>query len=467
MRTPKRSYLAVAGLAALALAATACGSSGGSSSGGSSSGSGVSVSNGLQALNPGGTPKAGGTLNMLGVGDVDYMDYNISYYTVGYQGQRMWVRGLYAYPAIPGKTTTPMPDLATSAPVVSDNGLKYTVTIRTGAKWDTTPTFTPVTAADAVRGLKRSCNPVQPFGGLPDFEGIIKGYAAFCAGFKATTVSGIKNYVNGHNITGVTASGQTITYTLTQPASYFADMLTLPPFNPAPAQSLNYLPASAQSYQNTVADGPYKVQSYTPTKKIVFVRNPAWSASTDPIRKAYVNQMNISETGDPTTIQQELQTNTAAASMQWDASTPVGAVPGLIAQMQSGQTKNFNLGPQRGAGQGPGPPGAQLRHQPGAPDPGQQRPDREPGPDEHPADRHQRLAGHARQLQPVPLQPDQGEVPAGVGRVPERADPEDALPASGDSLAEDVPDHPGRPGQDRRHGQGHRGADRRLLREVP
>ena len=71
MRTPKRSYLAVAGLAALALAATACGSSGGSSSGGSSSGSGVSVSNGLQGLNPGGTPKAGGTLNMLGVGDVD------------------------------------------------------------------------------------------------------------------------------------------------------------------------------------------------------------------------------------------------------------------------------------------------------------------------------------------------------------------------------------------------------------
>ena len=346
MRTPKRSYLAVAGLAALALAATACGSSGGSSSGGSSSGSGVSVSNGLQALNPGGTPKAGGTLNMLGVGDVDYMDYNISYYTVGYLGQRMWVRGLYAYPATPGKTTTPVPDLATAAPVVSDNGLKYTVTIKTGAKWGTTPTFTPVTAADAVRGLKRSCNPVQPFGGLPDFENLIKGYAAFCAGFKATSVAGIKNYINGHNITGVTASGQTITYTLTQPATFFADMLTLPPFNPAPAQSLNYLPASAQSYQNTVADGPYKVQSYTPTKSITFVRNPAWAAATDPVRKAYVNQISVSETGDATTIQQELQTNTAAASMQWDASVPVGAVPGLIAKMQSGQTKDFNLGPQ-------------------------------------------------------------------------------------------------------------------------
>ncbi len=67
-------------------------------------------------------------------------------------------------------------------------------------------------------------------------------------------------------------------------------MLTLPPFNPAPAASLNYLPASAQAQQNTIADGPYKVQSYVPTKKIVFVRNPAWNASTDPIRKAYVGQ---------------------------------------------------------------------------------------------------------------------------------------------------------------------------------
>ena len=49
---------------------------------------------------------------MLGVGDVDFMDYNISYYTVGSLGERMWVRGLYAYPAIPGRATISAPDLA-------------------------------------------------------------------------------------------------------------------------------------------------------------------------------------------------------------------------------------------------------------------------------------------------------------------------------------------------------------------
>jgi peptide/nickel transport system substrate-binding protein len=339
--------MALSGLAALALVATACGSSSTGSSTGSGTGSSgsTSLTSGVQGINAAGTPKSGGTLNLLGVGDVDYMDYNISYYTIGYLGQRQWVRGLYAYPAVPGKTTTPMPDLATAAPVVSNGGKTYAVTLRTGAMWDTSPA-TPVTAADAVLGLKRSCNPAQPFGGLPDFIGLIKGLQQFCTAFGKVkpTVSAMKAFVNSHQISGVTASGQTITYTLNQPASYFADMLTLPPFNPAPQQSLNYVPASAAAQQHVFADGPYKVQSYTPTKSIVFVRNPVWKASTDPIRHAYVNEINVKETGNQTTNQQILQTNSASGSMEWDSFPPVAAVPGLVQQMQHG-SKNFNLGP--------------------------------------------------------------------------------------------------------------------------
>ena len=51
---------------------------------------------------------------MLGDGDVDWMDYNASYYSIGYLAQRMYLRGLYAYPAVPGKTTTVAADLATA-----------------------------------------------------------------------------------------------------------------------------------------------------------------------------------------------------------------------------------------------------------------------------------------------------------------------------------------------------------------
>jgi len=346
MRKRTRGFAAAVGVAVLALVAAACGgSSGTTSSGNSSSGS---QTFGLQGLNPGGTPKSGGTLNMLGQGDVDYMDPNVSYYTIGYLGQRPWIRGLLAYPAIPGKTTTPAPDLATALPTVSNGGKTYKLTIRTGAMWDTSPPR-QVTAADALRGLERSCNPTQPFGGLPDFESLIVGYQQFCNGFakvSSTSVSAQKNYMDSHHVSGVTVSGQTITFNLTHPATYFPDMLQLDSFNPVPVEVLNYLPASGPEGQHTIADGPYKVQSYTPARSITYVRNPAWKASSDPIRKAYVNEIKVTETGNQTAIQQQLQTNTAAASMEFDSFPPVGATPGLYQQMKQGLNHNFNLGPQ-------------------------------------------------------------------------------------------------------------------------
>ena len=348
MRIRTRGYAAAAGVAALALVVAACGGSSGGGSGSTGTSSG-SQTFGLQGLNPGsGTPTKGGTLNMLGQSDVDYMDYNVSYYSIGALGQRPWLRLLYAYPATPGKTTTPVPDLATALPTISNGGKTYTVTIRTGAMWDTSPPR-QVTAADALRGLKRDCNPTQPFGGLPDFEGLVVGYQQFCNGFakvSSTSVSAAKNYIDSHQISGVKASGQTISYTLAHPASYFTDMLQLDAFAPAPVESLNYLTASSAEAQHIIADGPYKVQSYVPTRSIVYVRNPAWKASTDPVRKAYVNEIKVSETGNEPAVQQQLQTNTASAGMEFDAFPPIGAVPGLAAQSKQGLNHNFNLGPE-------------------------------------------------------------------------------------------------------------------------
>jgi peptide/nickel transport system substrate-binding protein len=346
MRKRSKALASGVGLVAMASVIAACSSS--SSGGGSGNSGSVSLTSGTQGINPGtGSPKSGGTLNMLGTGDVDYMDPNISYYTIGYLGERPWIRGLYAYPATPGKTTTPAPDLATAAPTITNGGKTYAITIRTGAMWDTSPAR-QVTAADAILGIKRSCNPVQPFGGLPDFESLISGYATFCGGFAnvAHTTAAIKSYINSHQISGVTASGQTVTFNLVHAATYFADMLTLPAFNPAAVEELQYLPASAQSQQHPIADGPYTVQSYTPARTITYVRNPAWTASSDPIRKAYVNKIVVTETGTQQTNQQELQTNTAAAGMEFDSFPLIAAVPGLVSQMKAGANHNFSMGPQ-------------------------------------------------------------------------------------------------------------------------
>ena len=295
------------------------------------------------------TPQRGGTLYMLGTGDVDYMD-PVSYYPTGLLVLRMWERQLLNYPAIPGHTTDVVPDLATAVPTVANggisrNGLVYKLTIRKGAMWDTKP-FRQVTAADMVRGLKRTCNPAIPFGGESDFESLFVGFTAFCQGFAKApaTVAGIRSYIDSHSVPGISVDPSnplTVVFRLTHPATYFADQLAMPAYSPAPVEALNYLPASAAEAQHTISDGPYQVQSYVPAQKIVFVRNPAWKASADPVRKAYVNEIVISETGNTTSIQQQLQTNTPTADMGFNQGVPTAAIPGLVAT----KNPNLSLGP--------------------------------------------------------------------------------------------------------------------------
>lgn len=341
----KRRSALLAGAATLAMVAAACGSgssSSSSSASGSSSGSGSSGE--IVHTNATGTPQKGGVLTMLGTGDVDYMDPNVSYYAVGYLGLRIWSRSLYTYPAQTGKTFSVVPDLATAAPKISADGKTYSITIRQGAMWDATPAR-QITGADVVRGIKRTCNPTQPFGGLTDFQNLIVGMNAFCQGFSGvstTDANAQKAYMDGNQISGVTvdpSNPQTVNITLTHPTSYFTDVLALPAFSPAPVEYENYLPASNDLAQHTIADGPYKIASYDPAKTIDFVRNPAWNPSTDPVRKAYVNEIKVNETGDQNAIQQQIMTNSPAADMEWDSYVPTSGIPQLIAQ----NSPNLNL----------------------------------------------------------------------------------------------------------------------------
>lgn len=364
MRRAKRKASIAVGVLSLTLFAGACGSSGtnsstkntgsasntgtaGASSSGTASGNGTGNSKAGEFLgiNGGGTPKYGGTLQLLGDGDVQHLDPNTSYYTVDYLADRLFSRQLYTYPAKEGGTTTLVPDLATALPTITDGGKTYTVTIRKGAMWDTSPPR-QVTGADFIRGVKRSCNPTQPFGGSPDFNTVLAGYQSFCNGFakvSSTSAAAQKAYIDSHQISGITASGLTITIHLTQPATYFADILAFPALSPAPVEYLNYLPGSAAIAQHTISDGPYKVAAYSATKYIHFVRNPAWKASADPISKAYVNKIDVVETDSQQSIEQQISTNTLDA-MEWNSFPPTADLPNLIA------TKNpdFTLLPTYG-----------------------------------------------------------------------------------------------------------------------
>src|SRR5664279_4455741 len=123
---------AVAALCTVGLAVTAC-----SGTIKSTTGASGSATSGPPAV-------SGGTLNMLGTGDVTYMDPNISYYSIDYLAMRMFSRQLFTNPAITGQVTNPVPDLATVMPTagnggISADGKSYTIKIRQGAKWDTSP----------------------------------------------------------------------------------------------------------------------------------------------------------------------------------------------------------------------------------------------------------------------------------------------------------------------------------------
>lgn len=332
-----RAFTAVAGAVALTMLAGACSSS----KSGAAAPASQQLTAGWQGLNPGtGAPQRGGTLNMVGISDVDYMDYDTAYYTTDIMvQQRLMERTLYNWAAVPGHNITPEPDLATGMPVISDNGLKQTVTIRSGVMWNTSPPR-PVTAADVVRGIKRACNPSPvAFGGMADFETTIQGLSAFCAGYpaaSATSAAVMKKYIEGHNVSGITISGNSITFTLTRPAPWLDGAMTLAAFVATPIEAENGLPGTPAVYNHMYSDGPYELTSYTPKKSMTFVRNPVWSASTDPLRKAYVNAINVDETGNQTTIYQQMATGSASLGMSFDALVPPADDPNLLNLIKSG-----------------------------------------------------------------------------------------------------------------------------------
>lgn len=336
IRTKGRRAAGLAALCALALTASACGGGGGDTSTNNSSSN--ETSNAVK----------GGTLNLLGTGDVDYMDNNITYYTVGYENTRLWSRALFTNPSVAGKVTDTVPDAAAETPTtsnggISSDGMTYTIKIRSDMKWNTSPART-VVAGDFVRGIKRMCNPVQPFGGLPDFQTLFVGYQSFCTGFSkvGTSAKAIGNYIENNEISGVSAPNDTtLKLQLTRPAAYLPSMLSMGNFSAAPKEYDNYVPASQQLGQHTISDGPYQVQSWNPTKQITYVRNPAWTASSDPIRKAYVDKIVVNETVSQDSVQQQLETSSPSADMEFGTFPPPSRLPQLIAT----KDPNLNVGP--------------------------------------------------------------------------------------------------------------------------
>ncbi len=279
----------------------------------------------------------GGTLTLLGSGDVDHLDTASAYYTTSYIIERAYSRQLITYPTSADQATAAsiVADIATQVPTASNGGISsdgktYTFKIKSGVKWNTSPAR-QVTAQDEVLGMKRLCNPVNPVGAPSYYESTIVGFMDYCEPMLkiAGTAAAIAGYISSHDISGITTQGSdTVVFKLTQPASDFLNILALPFASPAPQEYLQYVPDDATFQQHVISDGPYAITSYDAAKSITLDRNPAWDASTDSVRKAYVDHIKVTEGLDQNGVQQQIAAGTG--DMQWDEVTPTADLGGLL-----------------------------------------------------------------------------------------------------------------------------------------
>jgi ABC-type transport system substrate-binding protein len=253
----------------------------------------------------------GGTLILANVHDVDSLDPGVGYTAAAWALMRLYARTLYSWDSSQSGEALgkPVPDLATAPPTVSPDKRSYTFRIRPGVRW-AGPVNTEVTADDFIfaierqvrgeRGTRGPRSPVNPYVFLID------GVREFQAGH-ADRISGMQA-VDDH----------TLRITLDQPAPDFLSIVSLPFFAPVPRKYVTeegFVPGDAStknSYaRQVVGSGPYTLSSYADDQRITFERNKNWDVATDPLRKAWVDKVDVlispGDDDDPKKVQERIQ----------------------------------------------------------------------------------------------------------------------------------------------------------------
>ncbi|MGF7236526.1 MAG: ABC transporter substrate-binding protein [Frankia sp.] len=275
------------------------------------------------------TDKPGGTLRIVGQtmpsGDPGWADDSASRSLL-----RMVSRQLYSYPSTddPAAATTPVPDLAAGAPVVTDGDRTWTVKVRPAARWDV-PGGRRVTATDVARGIKRLCTPPDQAPERGYFAATVVGFTAYCARVARTPASRVPDLIESTDIPGVQVIGDdTVTFHLLAPASDFTDVLALPGASPVPLEELAYPPNSAEYLSHLISDGPYHFTG-PPTGNVYRLsRNSSWTASSDTIRAAFADHVTITTGMSADAVQSAL--DHGQADMELDTAVPSGDVADLV-----------------------------------------------------------------------------------------------------------------------------------------
>ncbi|TMK82369.1 MAG: hypothetical protein E6G47_00505 [Actinobacteria bacterium] len=267
--------------------------------------------------------KKGGVFRIGLASDVhEALDPAREYYTIGWEFLRCCLaRTLLDFnlkgPNEDGNTL--QPDLATALPAVSSDGLTYTFTIKPGVKYGPPFQNQTVQAQDFIRAITREAES-KTAASYPFYYSNIKGFDDVTSG-KATTISGLS-----------APDPSTLVITLTAPTGYFPYTLTLAATAPIPASPsdpsapLGAATGHDQNYgQFIVSTGPYMwkgadqidyskpaaqqagPEGFQAGKSYVLVRNPSWDASTDPYRKAYLDEIDVTVGGTVADLTNKIQ----------------------------------------------------------------------------------------------------------------------------------------------------------------
>jgi peptide/nickel transport system substrate-binding protein len=283
-------------------------------------------------------PRHGGTLTLVGAGDVDYLDPALAYHTVTRGIMRAYTRQLVTYIASRDRETVGVivADMAIELPTrdngrISHNGRKYLFTIKEGVNWNAPSGIRPVIAEDVVRGIKRLVHPVAPSPAVSYYLSTIEGMTEFRDGLMRVerTVEAIAHYIETHEIAGVRVVDEsTLSFTTRYPTSDFLNMLALSFATPAPQEYLWHIPGSAEINQHIISNGPYQITHYVPGSEIVLERNPAWEPKTDDVRRAYVDSIHVRQGVNEEQAYHLVASG--AADMLWDIQPLTEKLPDLL-----------------------------------------------------------------------------------------------------------------------------------------
>ena len=286
----------------------------------------------------------GGTLRVLSADPIIGLDTAVNYTPNGAAMARAYARTLYGYnlSGSPERATVPVPDIASGYQLSADRRT-YTFTLRAGVRY-APPVNREVTAQDFITAIQRLYDKTTPSPGQ-QYADLIAGASRFGAG-KASRISGL-----------AAPNARTLTITLDQPAGDFLSILTQSLFAPVPGEHAASYAVGANYDGHVVGSGPYTLTTYIPGRSVVLDRNPNWDPATDPLRKSWVDRIQITLGVGTGAIQQAIERE--AADLSLDSHVPQARIDALRADPERSRRLSVNasgcllllaLGTHRAAG---------------------------------------------------------------------------------------------------------------------